>query len=48
MAGISYMSAMTILGEIGADMSEFESDKQIACQAGLSPANNEYAYKKNQ
>lgn len=46
MTGISYMSAMTILGEIGVDMEEFDSDKQIACWAGLSPANNESAYKK--
>ena len=44
--GISYMSAMTILGEIGADMEVFESDKQLISWAGLSPANNESAYKK--
>lgn len=46
MTGISYMSAMTIIGEIGVDMDEFESDKQIACWSGLSPANNESANKK--
>ena len=45
-AGISYMSAMTILGEIGADMEVFESDKQLISWAGLAPANNESAYKK--
>ena len=44
--GISYMSAMTILGEIGADMEVFESDKQLISWAGLAPANNESAYKK--
>lgn len=44
--GISYMSAMTILGEIGADMGVFESDKQLISWAGLAPANNESAYKK--
>ncbi len=44
--GISYMSAMTILGEIGADMDVFESAKQLISWAGLAPANNESAYKK--
>ena len=46
MTGISYMSAMTIIGEIGVDMDVFDSDKQIACWSGLSPANNESANKK--
>lgn len=45
-SGISYMSAMTILGEIGADMEVFDSDKQLVSWAGLAPANNESAYKK--
>lgn len=44
--GISYISAMIILGEIGVDMSVFESDKQLVCWAGLAPANNESANKK--
>ena len=44
--GISYLSAMTIIAEIGTDMSVFETDKQLACWAGLVPANNESANKK--
>ncbi|MFR6592802.1 transposase [Catenibacterium sp.] len=33
---------------MGVDMKQFESDKQLACWAGLAPANNESANKKNQ
>ena len=44
--GISTMSAMIIISEIGLDMSQFESDKQLCCWAGLTPANNESANKK--
>ena len=44
--GISYIAAMTIIAEIGADMSAFDSDKQLSCWAGLAPANNESANKK--
>ena len=44
--GISYMSAMTIIAEIGTDMEQFETDKQLSCWAGLAPANNESANKK--
>ena len=44
--GISYLSAMTIIAEIGTDMSVFETGKQLACWAGLAPANNESASKK--
>lgn len=44
--GISYIAAMSIIAEIGADMSVFDSDKQLACWAGLAPANNESAGKK--
>lgn len=44
--GISYISAMTIIAEIGVDMSQFETDKQLCCWAGLAPANNESANKK--
>ena len=32
--------------KIGVDMKQFESDKQLACWAGLAPANNESANKK--
>ena len=44
--GISYLSAMTIIAEIGTDMSVFETGKQLSCWAGLAPANNESANKK--
>lgn len=44
--GISYLSAMTIIAEIGTDMSVFETSKQLYCWAGLAPANNESANKK--
>ena len=44
--GISYLSAMTIIAEIGTDMSVFETGKQLSCWAGLAPANNESASKK--
>ena len=44
--GISYLSAMTIIAEIGTDMSVFETSKQLSCWAGLAPANNESASKK--
>ena len=44
--GISSLSAIIVISEIGTDMSVFESDKQLACWAGLAPANNESANKK--
>ena len=44
--GISSLSAIIIISEIGADMSVFESDKQLVSWAGLAPANNESANKK--
>lgn len=44
--GISSLSAILIISEIGIDMSQFESDKQLVSWAGLSPANNESAGKK--
>lgn len=44
--GISSVAAMTIIAEIGLNMTVFESDKQLACWAGLAPANNESANKK--
>ncbi|MFR4835697.1 MAG: IS110 family transposase [Catenibacterium sp.] len=46
--GISTLSAILIISEIGVDMKQFESDKQLACWAGLALANNESANKKNQ
>lgn len=44
--GISALSAILIVSEIGTDMNQFESDKQLVNWAGLSPANNESANKK--
>ena len=44
--GISLIAAMIIIAEIGTDMSVFDTDKQLCCWAGLSPANNESAGKK--
>lgn len=44
--GISFVSAIIIISEIGLDMTQFESDKQLCSWAGLAPANNESANKK--
>lgn len=44
--GIQLMSATIIISEIGLEMSQFESDKQLCCWAELAPANNESAKKK--
>lgn len=46
MIGITPMSALYILGEIGTDMSVWRDDASLACWAGLSPANNASAGKK--
>lgn len=35
------MASMAIIAEIGIDMEQFETDKQLACWVGLSPENNE-------
>ena len=39
-------SAITIISEIGNDMSQFGSSKRLCCWAGLTPGNNESAGKK--
>ena len=44
--GLDRQSAITILSEIGADMSQFESSKKLCRWAGLTPGNNESAGKK--
>jgi transposase len=44
--GIDRASAITILSEIGIDMSRFTSSKRLCCWAGLTPGNNESAGKK--
>ena len=45
--GITELSALFILSEIGADMSVFESAEHLTSWAGLTPANNESANKKH-
>lgn len=44
--GVGRTSAITIISEIGTDMSQFTSSKQLCCWAGLTPGNNESAGKK--
>ncbi|SPF41556.1 transposase (fragment) [Candidatus Desulfosporosinus infrequens] len=44
--GISRTSAITIISEIGNDMSQFANSKRLCCWAGLTPGNNESAGKK--
>jgi len=44
--GISRSSAITIISEIGTDMSQFSNSKRLCCWAGLTPSNNESAGKK--
>lgn len=44
--GIRERSAISILAEIGDDMSQFASSKRLCCWGGLTPGNNESAGKK--
>jgi transposase len=44
--GIDRASAITIISEIGTDMSLFSSSKRLCCWAGLTPGNNSSAGKK--
>jgi len=44
--GIRRDSAITVLSEIGTDMSQFDSSKRLCRWAGLTPGNNESAGKK--
>ena len=44
--GVERDSAITILSEIGTDMTQFSSDRRICCWAGLTPGNNQSAGKK--
>ena len=44
--GIKRDSAITVLSEIGTDMSQFDSSKRLCRWAGLTPGNNESAGKK--
>ena len=40
--GVKRDSAVTIISEIGTDMSQFSSSKRLCCWAGLTPGSNEY------
>jgi transposase len=44
--GVDRVSAISIISEIGTDMSQFSSSKRLCCWAGLTPGNNESAGKK--
>lgn len=44
--GVKRDSAITIISEIGIDMSQFCNSKRLCCWAGLTPSNNESAGKK--
>ncbi len=44
--GINRTSAITIISEIGIDMSQFSRSKRLCCWGGLTPGNNESAGKK--
>ena len=44
--GVKCDSAITIISEIGTDMSQFSSSKRLCCWAGLTPGSNESAGKK--
>ena len=44
--GVKYDSAITIISEIGIDMSQFCTSKRLCCWAGLTPGSNESAGKK--
>lgn len=44
--GINRESAITIISEIGIDMSQFAHSKRLCCWVGLTPGNNESAGKK--
>ncbi|MDI6913109.1 MAG: IS110 family transposase [Desulfitobacteriaceae bacterium] len=44
--GVDRTSAITIISEIGTDMTHFTSSKRLCCWAGLTPGNNESAGKK--
>lgn len=39
--GIDRSSAITIISEIGTDMTQFSNSKRLCCWAGLTPGNNE-------
>ena len=44
--GVDRSSAITIISEIGTDMTQFSNSKRLCCWAGMTPGNNESAGKK--
>ncbi len=44
--GVKHDSAITIISEIGIDMTQFCTSKRLCCWAGLTPGSNESAGKK--
>ena len=44
--GVDRSSAITIISEIGTDMTQFSNSKRLCCWAGLTPGNHESAGKK--
>lgn len=44
--GVDRTSAITIISEVGTDMSQFANSKRLCCWAGLTPSNNDSAGKK--
>ena len=44
--GVNHDSAVTIISEIGIDMSQFCTSKRLCCWAGLTPGSNESGGKK--
>ena len=44
--GVDRSSAITIISEIGTNMSQFSNSKRLCCWGGLTPGNNESAGKK--
>ena len=44
--GVDHNSAVTIISEIGTDMTQFSNSKRLCCWAGLTPGNNKSAGKK--
>lgn len=45
-SGVERNSAITIISEIGTDMTQFSNSKRLCCRAGMTPGNNESAGKK--
>ncbi len=44
--GIAELSAQSILGELGADLSSFANERALSSWAGVAPGNNQSAGKK--